>query len=55
MTSAAARLSIFRDPIAAPALAECLRDRSREVRVAACMALAACGSRVNRLNRCWTS
>jgi HEAT repeat protein len=44
-TSAAARLAIFRDPIAAPALAERLHDRSREVRVAACVALAACGSR----------
>ena len=45
MTSAAARLSVFRDPAAAPALVERLRDRSREVRLAACMALAACGSR----------
>ncbi|HQZ69089.1 MAG TPA: hypothetical protein PLY87_28575, partial [Planctomycetaceae bacterium] len=43
--AAAARLSVFRDPIAAPALAECLCDKSREVRVAACMALAACGTR----------
>jgi HEAT repeat protein len=44
-TSAAQRLSIFRDPVAAPALAECLHDRNREVRVAAAMSLAVCGSR----------
>lgn len=44
-TSAAARLSIFRDPAATPALVERLSDSSREVRLAACMALAACGSR----------
>ncbi len=43
--SAAQRLSLFRDPSAAPGLAECLRDPSREVRVAAAMSLAACGSR----------
>jgi HEAT repeat protein len=43
--SAAQRLSLFRDPSAAPALAERLRDSSREVRVAAAMSLAACGSR----------
>jgi len=43
--SAAQRLSIFRDPAAATALAECLGDRSRELRVAAAMALAACGTR----------
>ena len=43
--SAAQRLSVFRDPRAAPALAECLSDTSREVRVAAAMALAACGTR----------
>lgn len=43
--SAAQRLSLFRDPSAAPALAKCLRDPSREVRVAAAMSLAACGSR----------
>ncbi len=43
--SAAGRLSIFRDPAAAPALAECLEDTSREVRMAAAMALAACGTR----------
>jgi HEAT repeat protein len=42
--SAAQRLSIFRDP-AAPALAECLSDSSREVRVATAVALAACGTR----------
>jgi HEAT repeat protein len=43
--SAAQRLSIFRDPVAAPALADCLADRSRELSVAAAMSLAACGSR----------
>ncbi len=43
--SAAQRLSIFRDPAAAPALAERLRDASREARVAAAIALAACGTR----------
>lgn len=43
--SAAQRLSLFRDPLAAPALAECLRDASREVRVAAAMSLASCGTR----------
>jgi HEAT repeat protein len=43
--SAAQRLSIFRDPAAAPTLAERLRDESREVRVAAALALAACGTR----------
>ncbi|NQT14677.1 MAG: HEAT repeat domain-containing protein [Planctomycetes bacterium] len=44
-TSAAQRLSIFRNPAAAPALAQCLGDASREVRVAAAIALAACGTR----------
>jgi HEAT repeat protein len=44
-TSAANRLSIFRNPVAAPALAKCLNDHSREVRVAATMALAVCGTR----------
>jgi HEAT repeat protein len=39
------RLSIHRDPAAAPALTECLADRNREVRVAAAVALAACGNR----------
>ena len=43
--SAVQRLSIFRDPTAAPALADCLNDGAAEVRVAAAMALAACGSR----------
>ncbi len=43
--SAAQRLSIFRDPAAAGALAERLRDDNREVRVAAAIALAACGTR----------
>ena len=43
--AAAQRLSIFRDPAAAPALAERLGDPVREVRVAAAMALAACGTR----------
>jgi len=43
--SAAQRLSVFRDPAAAPALAGCLRDEDREVRVAAAIALAACGTR----------
>ena len=44
-TSSAQRLSIFRDPAAAPALCEALKDKVREVRVAAAMALAACGNR----------
>ncbi len=43
--SAAQRLSIFRDPAAAPALAERLSQGRREQRVAMAMALAACGSR----------
>ena len=43
--SAAQRLAIFRDPAAAPALAECLADAERELRVAAALALAACGTR----------
>lgn len=45
--SAAQRLSIFRDATAAAALAECLADDSREVRVACLMALAACGTRAS--------
>ena len=45
--SSAQRLSIYRDPAAAPALAACLRDDSREVRVAAAIALAACGTRAS--------
>jgi HEAT repeat protein len=43
--SSAQRLAIFRDPAAAPALAQCLADKNREVRVAAAMALATCGTR----------
>jgi HEAT repeat protein len=43
--SAAARLAVFRDPAAAPALADNLQGGSRELRVAAAMALAACGTR----------
>ena len=43
--SAAQRLGLFRDRAAAPALAERLMDSDREVRVAAAMALAACGTR----------
>jgi HEAT repeat protein len=43
--TAAQRLAIFRDPEAAPALAECLKDTSREVRVAAAIALSSCGTR----------
>ncbi len=43
--SAAQRLAIFRDRAAAAALAECLEDEHREVRVAAALALAACGVR----------
>ena len=43
--SAAQRLNLFRDQAAAPALAERLRDRSREVRIAAATALASCGTR----------
>ncbi len=43
--SAAGRLAIFRSPAAAPALARCLQDYHREVRLAAAIALAACGTR----------
>lgn len=43
--SAANRLAVFRDPAAASALAVSLRDGGREQRVAAAMALAACGNR----------
>lgn len=43
--SSAQRLSVFRDPEAAPALASLLNDGSREVRVAAAVAIAACGTR----------
>lgn len=43
--SAAQRLSIFRDARAAPALARGLKDKVREVRVAAALALASCGTR----------
>ena len=45
MISAAQRLSVFRDPAAAPALAERLCDDNREVAVAAAVALATCGTR----------
>jgi HEAT repeat protein len=40
-------LSVFRDPEAAAALARRLADGSREVRVAAAMALGACGTRAS--------
>ncbi|MFV2070219.1 MAG: hypothetical protein ACC645_24895, partial [Pirellulales bacterium] len=43
--SIAQRLSIYRDPSAAPALVECLGRSNREVRVAAALALATCGTR----------
>ncbi|MFI5379699.1 MAG: HEAT repeat domain-containing protein [Tepidisphaerales bacterium] len=43
--SSAQRLAIFRDPAAAPALAKCLADKSREVRVACAIVLAGCGTR----------
>ena len=43
--SAAQRLAIFRDRVAAPALSERLQDTSREVRAGAALALAACGTR----------
>ena len=43
--SAAQRLGIFRHRTAASALAQCLHDEQREVRVAAAIALAACGTR----------
>lgn len=43
--SAAQRLSVFRAPEAAPALASLLEDKSREVRVAAAVAMGACGTR----------
>lgn len=43
--SAAQRLGLLRDPAAAPALVRTLRDARREVRVAALLALAACGQR----------
>jgi HEAT repeat protein len=44
-TSAAQVLAIFRDPRAASALAGALNDVSRETRLAAAVALAACGTR----------
>ncbi len=47
--SAAQRLAIFRDPKAAPALAEYLGDAHRELRVAATIALASCGTRASVL------
>ena len=43
--SAAQRLSIYRDPAAASALVALLQDKSRDVRVASAIALAACGTR----------
>ena len=43
--TAAQRLAVYRDPAAAPALAECLSAGRREVRVAAAVALAACATR----------
>ena len=43
--SAAQRLAVFRDPVAAPGLCGQLRHRTRELRMAAAMALAACGTR----------
>lgn len=43
--SAAQRLAIFREPTAAPALAEVLGASDREGRVAAALALATCGTR----------
>jgi len=43
--SAAQRLALYRDPVAAPALAECLAGSPRELRVAAALALAVCGTR----------
>ena len=39
------RLGLFRNRSAAPALAKCLRGQPRELRVAAAIALAACGTR----------
>ena len=44
-TAAVQRLGIFRDRAAAPALAQCLHDGQRGVRVAAAIALASCGTR----------
>ncbi len=46
-TSAAHRLAIFRDQRAASALAACLDDPCREVRLSCAMALAACGNRAS--------
>lgn len=43
--TAAQRLAIYRDPVAAPALAACLESGNRELRVASAVALAACGTR----------
>lgn len=42
--AAAQRAALTRDPVAAPALVFCLRSRDRGVRVAAAVALAACGT-----------
>jgi HEAT repeat protein len=43
--AAAQRAALARDPLTAPALAACLQSDDREVRVAAALALAACGTR----------
>jgi HEAT repeat protein len=45
--SAASRLSVFRDPQAAPVLADQLGAPLRELRVAAALALASCGTRAS--------
>lgn len=42
--AAAQRAAWFRDPVAAPALANCLHSPDRELRVAAALALATCGT-----------
>jgi HEAT repeat protein len=42
--AAAQRAALTRDPVAAPALVSCLRSPDRGVRVAAAVALAACGT-----------
>lgn len=43
--AAAQRLALHRDRAAAPALVSCLSHSNREVRIAAAMAIAACGTR----------
>lgn len=45
--AAAQRLALYRDPVAAPALAECLIDTERELQVAAALGLAVCGTRAS--------